>query len=170
MINSDYIKAALAFLGVAVASKAVAPVPDYRGQPLPLSLRNNNPGALLYSGKGDNWQGRVKSTEPGVYRFKNMAYGTRAMIIVLRSYYFSHGLRTLNDIFNRYAPYGHGTNNPAAYAMTIANEMGITPNERIDWNKSTVKALVYGITGVESGKNADKYLPVTTFEKAYLMA
>lgn len=166
MKNDSYIKAALAFLGVGIAVKASAPAPDLRNKQLPLSLRNNNPGALMYTGAGIDWQGRVKSTDNNVYRFKDVFYGTRALAKTLNTYYFTHELRTLYQIFRRYAPFGHGANNPDTYAEVVASKLRIKPNDTLQWNQTTLKKLIYAIADVESGKNSRNYIPRAIVDKA----
>lgn len=168
MVSNDYIKAALAFLGVGIAVNAVKKPQDLRGKQLPLSLRNNNPGALMYTGAGIDWQGRVKSTENNVYRFSDLFYGTRALAKTLHTYYFTHELRTLYQIFKRYAPFGHGGNNPNVYAEIVASKIGVKPNDHLAWNRSTVKNLIYAIADIESGINAKQYLSDTIVSKAIL--
>lgn len=166
----DIYKALLIIAGLFVAKKAVAPIPDYRGQNLPLSLRNNNPGALMFTGQGIAWRGRTDTVDPNIYRFKNMVYGTRALIKVLNTYYNVHELQTLRDIFTRYAPYGHGNNNPIAYAGSVAMRLNKTIDSKLTWNRDTIKAIVYAITRIESGLDPEKYLPAHVFNEAYNLA
>ena len=69
-------------------------------------IRNNN--YLNVKNGKDPWQdagGRPSRTDGrGHAVFTDPAYGVRAGIILLRSYFFKHNLRTIAEILSRWAP------------------------------------------------------------------
>ncbi|SHE85893.1 hypothetical protein [Dysgonomonas macrotermitis] len=119
-----------------------------------LSQRSNNPGALFWDGS-TNWQGMNKSkTKSGaIMYFDNFDYGVRAQLMTLKNYFKKHGLNTLLGITTRYAPYGHESNDPAAYARTLASYLGIDVDTKfdLDVNRNMLAALGYFIHRVEAG-------------------
>lgn len=68
---------------------------------LPRGLRNNNPGNIKFS-SNNNWQGEMGSD--GTFsQFKSMGFGLRAMIKLIRKYYYTYGLKTVPDIIGRWS-------------------------------------------------------------------
>lgn len=73
--------------------------------------RNKNPGNIDYS-PNNRWQGLaeppIETTVPGVRprfcRFTSHEFGIRAIAVLLTGYQDRHGLRTIRDIINRWAP------------------------------------------------------------------
>lgn len=133
-----------------------------------LSQRTNNPGALFWDGS-TNWQGLDKSkTKSGqIIYFESVDYGIRAQLMTLKNYYKKHGIDTLIGITTRYAPYGHGNNNPAAYAQTLASCMGMNTTDKfnLDSNRNLLAAIGYYIHRVEAGYywvSREKYLEWST--------
>ena len=66
-------------------------------------LRNNNPGNIRRSKV--KYQGEVSpSRDPEFKEFETMAYGYRAMFVLLDTYRSRYGLTTIRQMLNRYAP------------------------------------------------------------------
>lgn len=119
-----------------------------------LTQRTNNPGALFWDGSTP-WQGMNKSkTKSGqIIYFNDVDSGVRAQCMTLKNYSKKHGIYTLNSLTARYAPLGHGNNNPIAYAQTLASFLSIEPTDKFDLsvNKNLLAGVSYFIHRVEAG-------------------
>ena len=105
-------------------------------------IRNNN--YLNVKNGADPWQdagGKAAGTdERGHAVFSDPAYGVRAGIVLLRTYFFKHNLRTIAEILSRWAPAsdtvgslpGAPPNSPAEYTSFVASRVGIKPNDKLD--------------------------------------
>ena len=115
--------------------------------------RNNNPLNIRLS--GNNWKGEIKpSQDKNFCQFQTMAYGFRAAMCCIRTYIRKHGLNTLQEIINRWAPWEDG-NNPVRYAKHIMKTFPDTfPNGDTiidNNNKTQMSRLVYAMAIVENG-------------------
>lgn len=98
--------------------------------------RNKNP--LNVKGS-DNWRGVVGRDGRGHCIFSDPAYGWRAALITLRTYYMTHKLRSIYAILSRWAPVsdtigsipGAPSNSPSAYAKFVAKRMGVGINDKL---------------------------------------
>ena len=115
----------------------------------PRGLRNNNPGNLRRS--ADNWQGlRPEQTDPDFFQFETMAYGYRALIRTLQNYRRVHGLRTLADMINRWAP--ENENHTAQYIRAVCQDLQVPATYVPDVDdRDTMCALAAAISRVENG-------------------
>lgn len=105
-------------------------------------LENNN--YLNVKNGASRWMdagGREsRSDSRGHAVFSDPAYGVRAGILLLRSYFFKHNLRTVAEILARWAPAsdtigslpGAPQNSPKEYATFVAGRMGISYNQKLD--------------------------------------
>lgn len=110
-------------------------------------LRNNNPGNIRRS--ADRWQGmREQQTDPEFVQFTAATYGIRALAKVLLNYQQLHGLRTVRQIINRWAP--PNENNTAAYVSHVAAKLGVSPDQDIAV-RLHLKPLVEAIIRHENG-------------------
>ena len=135
-------------------------------------IRNNNPANLRRT--GDRWLGmRQQQTDGAFVQFDTMAYGLRALIVVLRNYYTLHGLRTVRRIIARFAP--EGENDTAAYVEYVARIVGRGADEEIAcidfrdaarFHNLTMLRLCYAICRMESRYS----MTVEEFERALEMA
>lgn len=90
---------------------------------IPRGFRNNNPCNIR---KGGNWQGLDTPPDDGEFcRFTSLAYGFRAALKLLRTYYNKYGLRTVDSIIRRWAP--ESENNTAYYIRIVATSAKVTP-------------------------------------------
>ena len=111
-------------------------------------IRNNNPGNLKHS--DDQWLGlRPVQTDPTFFQFQSAEYGIRAMARTLLTYQRRHGLDTVQDIIMRWAPKrnekGEIENDTLAYIKSVAQRMGVNPDDRISveyYLESLVKAII----------------------------
>lgn len=136
---------------------------SYLDQPnAPRGIRNNNPGNLR---TGEPWRGKIGSDSAGFVRFRDYQHGIRAALKVLQTYYNKHGLRTWEQVANRWAPYSDG-NNPAKYAQLLANYTGQTS---FDLQPDTLYNAMRGITAIENGTQYADTITPRLFEQALQM-
>ena len=115
-------------------------------------VRNNNPGNIMKS--NDEWQGLVGYDDDGYAIFDSPESGIRAKGRVLMTY-GRKGYNTLPKMFERYAPKGHGDNDPVAYAEFVANATGYGMNDVLDLQNPTVLMnLSRAINRMENGDDS----------------
>lgn len=133
--------------GGSAAPAGAAPAPVTTGTPV--SIRNNNPGALRPDGHS-NWQGAT-GVKDGFLVFDSPENGARAQIINLQNQQRLHGINTIDALVTRYAP-ASDNNDPASYAATVAKAIGVGVNDPINLMDPTVAAHVaQAMARVESG-------------------
>lgn len=103
----------------------------------------------------DRWQGGIYPPPPearGFVVFRSTAWGYRAALKILLTYYHRHGLRTIQDIVHRFCPPGDGNNDPHRYALNVSRWMGIPPTAALDLgNQQTLRALLEAMSRQECG-------------------
>lgn len=82
--------------------------------------------------KDGNVIGQEEVFKPAV--FKDQTYGARATAKLLQKYQQKDNLNTLYEIFGKYAPLGHGSNDPVIYAENVSRWLGINPDDKINTN------------------------------------
>jgi len=105
-----------------ILASAIQQIEGY--YPGTLAYRNNNPGNLIFVGQAGAARG-----EDGFARFESYEAGLDALYRQL-DLYAGRGF-TIQQMMDKYAPAGHGGNNPAAYAQSIASTAGVTPDTRL---------------------------------------
>lgn len=129
-------------------------------------LRNNNPGNI---DKGrDEWEGQeLPGDDPRFCTFTSMAYGCRALIRTLMTYHTKHGLSTVREIINRWAP--PVENNTDAYVDHVCRRLGVAPDHPLDFgNPQVYLHLARAIAYHENGAAADSISLGTWMEGAEL--
>ena len=120
---------------------------------VPRGLRNCNPGtirrsAVRYKGECDD------ADADGFRRFESMAYGYRAMFVLLHTYSVRYGCRSIADMIARYAP--PSENDTSAYVRRVARAAGIEPHAAVDTrNGALMQRVVCAMSAVENGVPAD---------------
>lgn len=133
---------------------------------IPRGYRNNNPLNIRIS--RDNWLGKVSPNTDGTFeQFSDIIYGYRAAIKTLRSYYYTHGLRTIRQMVNRWAPASDG-NNPTTYAANVAQRAGIDADQQIAFDEDTITKIVYGMAISENGYSS--YLDMADIKAGWMEA
>jgi len=118
---------------------------------LPRGLRNNNPGNIRLT--KTMWQGEVKGKDKSFKTFVSMAYGYRAIFVLLRSY-IQKGYNTIEKIINRYAP--PSENVTSRYVKHVSERTGIPKNKKLDFHDSEdMIKIVAAISRSENGVKAD---------------
>lgn len=136
-----------------------------------LNLKQVNP-PWLDAGGGNSG----KDTK-GHAVFSNPAYGIRAGIIQLRSYFFKHQRRTVAEILERWAPSsdtvgslpGAPLNSPQEYSNFVAGRMRISYNQSLEifdndqtiGNIAQLQELFFAMSAYEIGN--DFKVPVSEF-------
>ena len=120
---------------------------------LPRGLRNNNPGNIRIN--GDLFQGEVRpSKDKSFKQFETMAYGYRAMFVILRNYIRNYKLDTIRKMISRWAPTNE--NHTENYIRVVAERSGIPADETVyPENREIMIRIVAAMSYVENGVEAD---------------
>ena len=115
-------------------------------------IRNCNPGNIRRSKV--HYRGeRHPSADPDFKQFESMAWGYRAMFVLLDTYRRRYGLDTLRKMIFRYAP--PEENHTGLYVGAVSDWSGIAPDEIIDTrNSDTMVRIVAAMSRVENGSSA----------------
>ena len=112
-------------------------------------LRNCNPGNIRRSKtryKGE----RYPSRDSEFKEFESMAYGYRAMFVLLDSYSRRYGLCTIRQMLNRYAP--PVENFTEGYIRFVSEKTGIAPDEIINTRAARdMVPVVAAMSQIENG-------------------
>ncbi len=91
---------------------------------LPRGIRNNNPGNIRIN-PANNWQGvipRHLNTDGAFEQFSEMAWGVRAIAVLLRGYIRRNPSMDLRAMIHKYAPMNE--NDSETYLKTVAKDVG----------------------------------------------
>lgn len=109
-------------------------------------LRNNNPGNIRRT--SDIWLGMSPSQSDDAFvQFSDPKYGIRAMARILMNY-ASRGMTTLRDVANAWAP--NSENDSDAYARSLAESVGVGPDQPIDISNN-LPSIIPAIIRQENG-------------------
>ena len=116
-------------------------------------MRNKNPLNIVKN-PNINWQGEVKpSTDKNFAQFETLAYGCRAALKLLRTYYEKHNCKTISRIVRRWAP--ETENNVQAYIRNVSRMTGIGATTPLPPMKEETKIvwcdIVLAMATVECG-------------------
>lgn len=113
--------------------------------------RNHNPGNI--DRNATKWQGMAEdqSGDPRFVVFKDDVSGIRALAKVLLSYQRKHGLKTVRQIINRWAP--PVENDTGAYVNHVAKLLNVGPDDAVDVSQPEIlEPLVVAIIKHENGR------------------
>ncbi|WP_300749215.1 structural protein P5 [uncultured Alistipes sp.] len=115
---------------------------------LPRGLRNRNPGNIRRS--KTRYKGEIESRDPAFKSFRTMAWGYRAMFVLLHTYQVRYGIKTLRGMISRWAP---PTENPTDnYLASVAHDTGQPPDEQLDTlDGERMQRIVAAMSRVENG-------------------
>ncbi|MDR2886334.1 MAG: structural protein P5 [Rikenellaceae bacterium] len=120
-----------------------------RSVPTSRGLRNNNPGNIRLG--ADTWRGEVTPSDDPVFRrFASMAWGYRAMFMVLDTYRRRYGLRTVSGLIGRWAP--PSENDTGAYAALVADRARAGQVDFAD--AAMMQRIAAAMSLVENGREA----------------
>ena len=116
-------------------------------------LRNNNPGNIRHSKV--RYKGEVRpSRDPDFKEFSTMAYGYRAVFVLLDTYRSRYGLTTIRQMLNRYAP--PTENFTEGYVRFVADYSGVMPDEVVDTrSEKDMIPIVAAMSKIENGVAAN---------------
>ena len=115
-------------------------------------IRNCNPGNIRRSKthyKGERHPSRDREFK----EFESVAYGYRAMFVLLDTYSRRYGLCTIRQMLNRYAP--PSENFTEGYIRYVSQTTGIAPDEMLNTrNERDMVPVVAAMSRVENGSAA----------------
>ena len=119
----------------------------------PRGLRNNNPGNIRKGGVP--YQGEIVPSKDDAFRqFTTMAYGYRAMFVVLYTYQRKYGMNTIADMIIRYAPAIE--NHTTEYIRAVAEASGVPATSHITTTNGDIMIpIVSAMSRVENGVPAE---------------
>lgn len=117
-----------------------------------IGLDNNNPGNIRLS--ATKYLGEVQLSQNKSFKqFKSMAWGYRAIFVLLHTYNIRYGLRNIERIINRYAP--PTENNTERYISFVSYRSGIPRDKPIDTlSANDMIPIVTAISRMENGVEA----------------
>ena len=117
-------------------------------------LRNNNPGNIRRSKV--RYKGEVTPSRDSEFKeFSSIAYGYRAMFVLLDTYRSCYGLTTIRQMLNRYAPPTENFTN--GYVRFVADYSGVMPDEQIDTRaEMDMIPIVSAMSKIENGVAAKR--------------
>ena len=130
---------------------------------LPRGIRNNNPGNIVLN--GEKWKGEIPGVDTRFKTFENIVWGTRAIFVNLRNYYFERGLKTIRGIISRWAPTGE--NETAKYIATVSAMTGINADSVLSWGAGDFKRIAKAISIVENGSIANTIITDNVLQNAW---
>lgn len=113
---------------------------------------NCNPGNIRHS--RICYQGEVQPSRDSSFKqFRSMAWGYRAMFILLDTYRQKYGLKSIREMISRYAP--PSENNTEAYIAAVCDMTGMGADELLDTrSRRDMIPLVSAMSRVENGTAA----------------
>ena len=117
-------------------------------------LGNNTPGNIRRAKV--RYRGEVRpSRDPEFKQFESLAWGYRAIFVLLDTYRRRYGIDTLRGMLSRWAP--PSENHTEAYIRAVAGDTGIDPDEPLDTrDAATMVPVAASISRVENGAKADR--------------
>ena len=117
-------------------------------------IDNCNPGNIRRSRVRYRGE-RHPSTDASFKQFESMAWGYRAMFVLLDTYRKRYSLNTLREMIMRYAP--PEENHTALYIAIVSELTGINPDERLDTrDRKVMVPIVAAMSKVENGTPANR--------------
>lgn len=114
--------------------------------------RNNNPGNIRCSDV--TYKGEKPSTDVSFKQFTSMAWGYRAMFILLDTYRLKYGLKTLQQLLNRYAP--PSENDTTEYVNFVSSRTKIADISAVDTrDEKQMIPIVAAMARMENGSDPD---------------
>jgi len=116
-------------------------------------LRNCNPGNIRASPV--RYRGEVvPSQDPEFKQFETMAWGYRALFVLLDTYRSRYGLETLRRMIARYAP--PSENDTERYVRCVVEWSGVDADAPLDTRcGATMRAVAAAFARMENGVAAD---------------
>lgn len=115
-------------------------------------LRNCNPGNIRRS--RSKFKGEVRPSRDAAFKqFETMAYGYRAMFVLLDTYHRRYGLTTIRGMIRRWAP--PSENFTDGYIRFVAERSGIDADAMVDSRlERDMVPIVAAMSEIENGVKA----------------
>lgn len=115
-------------------------------------LRNCNPGNIRRS--RSKFKGEVRPSRDAAFKqFETMAYGYRAMFVLLDTYHRRYGLTTIRAMISRWAP--PSENFTDGYIRFVAERSGIDADAMVDSRlERDMVPIVAAMSEIENGVKA----------------
>ena len=115
-------------------------------------LRNCNPGNIRQS--RSKFKGEVRPSRDSAFKqFETMAYGYRAMFVLLDTYCSRYGLTTIRQMISRWAP--PTENFTEGYIRFVAERTGISADAQVDSrSERDMIPIVAAMSEIENGAKA----------------
>lgn len=111
-------------------------------------LRNRNPGNIRRS--TTKYKGETTSSDPAFKAFETLAWGYRAMFVLLHTYRVRHSCRTLREMISRWAP--PEENHTDNYIRAVATAAKVSPDQLLETkSRETMIPIVAAMSAVENG-------------------
>lgn len=116
-------------------------------------LANCNPGNIRQSRV--RYKGEVRpSRDPAFKQFESLAWGYRAIFVLLDTYRVRYRLDTVRGMVSRWAP--PSENHTEVYIRAVAEAVGIPADRPLDTrDRTTMLRMAAAISRVENGVAAD---------------
>lgn len=116
-------------------------------------LQNCNPGNIRQSKV--RYKGEVRpSRDPAFKQFESLAWGYRAIFVLLDTYRIRYGLDTIRGMISRWAP--PSENHTETYIRAVADAIGIPDGQPLDTrDRTTMLRMAAAVSRVENGAAAD---------------
>ncbi len=116
-------------------------------------LRNRNPGNIRHS--DSRFKGEVEpSADRAFKQFRGMAWGYRAIFVILNTYRTRYSLNTIREMISRWAPASE--NDTDAYVEIVSRRAMLDADTPIDTQQRVAMIpLVAAMSQVENGTPAD---------------
>ena len=102
-------------------------------------LQNCNPGNIRQSKV--RYKGEVRpSRDPAFKQFESLAWGYRAIFVLLDTYRIRYGLDTIRGMISRWAP--PSENHTETYIRAVADAVGIPDGQLLDTRDRTTMGEV----------------------------
>ena len=115
-------------------------------------LRNCNPGNIRHS--RSKFKGEVRPSRDSAFKqFETMAYGYRAMFVLLDTYHRRYGLTTIRQMISRWAP--PTENFTEGYIRFVSERTSISVDTPVDSrSERDMIPIVSAMSEVENGRRA----------------
>ena len=120
----------------------------------PRGIRNNNPLNIRIN--STKWEGLCPvQTDKSFFRFRTMAYGYRAAIKTIHTYFNKYGLKSIRRIIHRWAP--PSENDTENYIKVVSERSGLSADAEINiYDHKQLIAIVSAMSYMENGIEPDE--------------
>lgn len=112
-------------------------------------LQNCNPGNIRQSKV--RYKGEVRPSRDSAFKqFESLAWGYRAIFVLLDTYRIRYGLDTIRGMISRWAP--PSENHTETYIRAVADAVGIPDGQPLDTrDRTTMLRMAAAVSRVENG-------------------